>query len=95
MSVCKLNDDYSEKINLKFVYYYLKSKKEHIEQIYQTGQNQKSLDVDNFNRFLIPIPDIEKQNEIVKYCDHLMNAIDNNKIIIQKNIELIDSILNL
>ena len=36
----------------------------------------------------ISTPSIEKQNEIVTYCDFLMNSIETNKNIIQKNKEL-------
>jgi restriction endonuclease S subunit len=79
MSVCKINKEYSDRINLKFVYYYLKNKQSYIEEKYQTGQNQQSLDVENFNRFAIPVPSMKKQNQISLDLDECMLFNDNLK----------------
>ena len=69
----KLKENYKDKINIKFYYYYLKSIKEHIEKTYQKGACNKSLDKDNFNRMKIPVPKIEIQNEFVNKLDILYN----------------------
>ena len=79
MSLCKLNEDSQDKVNIKYIYYLLKDKQEYIEKNYQKGCANKSLDIENFNKMKIPIPPLEKQNEIVEYLDY------NNDII--KNLE--------
>ena len=53
------------------ILYYLNSIKEHIEKTYEKGACNKSLDIKNFNKMLIPILPIEKQNEIVAYLDFI------------------------
>ena len=82
-----INDNYYNKINLKFLYYYLESIKKHIEYIYEKGACQKSLDIKNFNRMKIPIPSIEIQQNIINKLDILQEnlkdlnkSIDANKI---------------
>lgn len=69
MSKCNINDKYKNKINLKFIYYYLMSVKKHIETIYEKGSCNKSLDRKNFDRMKIPIPSIEVQDLLVKKMD--------------------------
>jgi restriction endonuclease S subunit len=63
------NNKYKKKINLKFIYYYLKSIKTHIEKYYQKGACNKSLDIKNFNRMKIPIPTLESQSNIITRLD--------------------------
>jgi type I restriction enzyme, S subunit len=69
MSLCKIKDNFIDKINIKYIYYYLLNKKEYIEENYQKGCANKSLDVENFNLMKIPIPSLEQQKEIVEYLD--------------------------
>lgn len=69
MSLCKIKDNFIDKINIKYIYYYLLNKKEYIEENYQKGCANKSLDVENFNLMKIPIPSIEQQKEFVEYLD--------------------------
>jgi restriction endonuclease S subunit len=64
-----VSDDYENKINIKFMYYYLKHNQEYIEKNYKIGSCNKSLDIKNFNRMKIPIPPIEEQNKIVEQLD--------------------------
>lgn len=66
MSRCILNKEYTKKIKLEFVYYYLKSIQKHIETIYEKGSCNKSLDQKNFNRMKIPIPTLEEQEKIME-----------------------------
>ena len=66
MSKLIINKNYISKINIKFMYYYLKSIKEHIETVYEKGSCNKSLDQKNFNRMKIPVPPIEEQNKIIQ-----------------------------
>ena len=69
MSRCIINDAFMNKINLKFMYYYLLSIKSHLEIFYEKGSCNKSLDMKNFNRMKIPIPTIEQQQNIVNNMD--------------------------
>jgi type I restriction-modification system DNA methylase subunit/restriction endonuclease S subunit len=65
MSLCNINNIYTNKINLQYIYYYLLSQSNNIELNYNKGSCNQSLDVKNFNRMKIPIPPIEAQNQIV------------------------------
>jgi len=78
--LCRLiiNDKYKKKINLKYIYYFLQSIKEHIETIYDKGACNKSLDQKNFNRMKIPIPTIEEQEKIIIDIMELENIKENN-----------------
>ena len=73
----KPKDNYKDKINIKYIYYYLLEKKEYIEINYQKGLANKSLDVEKFKLLEIPIATLEIQEEIVKYLDELFE--NNNK----------------
>jgi restriction endonuclease S subunit len=90
-AICGINSKDSNYISNKYIYYLLTT----INHISSNSLIGSAMNKQSIGEIKLIIPGIEKQNEIIKYCDHLMNAIDNNKIIIQKNIELIDSILNL
>ena len=72
----KINDYYNDKINIKYIYYYLLEKQNYIEENYQLGCANKSLDVEEFNLMKIPIPSIEKQEEIVDILDGINNRIN-------------------
>ena len=65
LSRCVINTKYNNKINLKYISYYLEANKHYLEITYEKGACNKSLDIKNFNRMKIPIPPIEAQNEIV------------------------------
>jgi type I restriction-modification system DNA methylase subunit len=75
MSLMILSDKYKTKINKKYVYYFLKSLQEHIEESYQKGACNKSLDIKNFNRMKIPILPLEEQNKIIEFNDIMLNQI--------------------
>ncbi len=88
MALMILNDTFKNKINKKYVYYFLKSLQEHIEDIYQKGSCNQSLDIKNFNRMKIQIPSIKQQNkciekinemeEIIKRWENDIDDIQNN-----------------
>ena len=84
MSLCKLNEIYVEKVNIKYIYYYLKRKQEYIENNYQKGCANKSLDIENFNLMKIPIPHKEKQELYVEYLDNINEITNDNKNKIDK-----------
>ena len=56
-------------ISVKYCYYYLKFNQKHIENTYQKGACNKTLDFNLFGKMQIPIPPIEVQNVIVKELD--------------------------
>jgi len=93
MSLCKLNENYNNKINIKFIYYYLKNKQKFIEDTYQKGTANKSLNVEEFNKLKIPIPTIEIQNEIVNYCENNENTINNLIKTIEENKKRMNTII--
>jgi type I restriction enzyme S subunit len=71
----KPKEDYKDKINIKYIYYYLNRNQEFIEENYQLGCANKSLDVEEFNLMKIPIPSIEIQNKKVEEIDKLEESI--------------------
>jgi restriction endonuclease S subunit len=88
MALMILNDKYINKINIKYIYYFLKSLQEHIEEHYQKGSCNQSLDIKNFNRMKIQIPSLIQQNkciekinemeEIIKRWENDIDDIQNN-----------------
>jgi len=61
---------YENRINLKYIYYYLNETKSHIEELYEKGACNKSLDLKNFlAKFKIPLPSAEIQERVVDYYD--------------------------
>ena len=57
----KIKDYYNDKINIKYIYYYLLEKQNYIEENYQVGCANKSLDIEEFNLMKIPLPSLEIQ----------------------------------
>jgi type I restriction-modification system DNA methylase subunit len=72
---CKINNNYINKINKKYIYYFLKSLQEHIEQNYQKGSCNLSLDQKNFNRMKIQIPSIKQQNKCIEKINEMEEII--------------------
>jgi len=89
LSLCKLNIKYKEIIYIKYIYYYLLSIKDILTEKYLEGCANKSLNVEEFNLMIIPIPPIEIQKNIVKILDD-MNDRMNYDI---KHIEYLQSII--
>ena len=85
LSKIQLNKDYKHKINIKYIYYILKNNKKYIEETYEKGLANKSLNIEKFNEMKIPIPSIEKQEEIIEYCDNNLEIINNLKKTIENN----------
>ena len=86
LSLCKINEQYKNKVNIKFIYYYFESLKEHLTDVYLKGSCNLSLDQKNFNRMKIPIPTIEEQQliitdimELEQGRQNILIAIDENK----------------
>lgn len=90
MSLCVLDKDYKNLISNKYVYLYLLNLKTHIEDIYQKGSCNKSLDIKNFNRMKILMPHIDYQNKIVD----TINKLENIEKILNEQLELINETIN-
>uniref|UniRef100_A0A6C0ENE4 site-specific DNA-methyltransferase (adenine-specific) n=1 Tax=viral metagenome TaxID=1070528 RepID=A0A6C0ENE4_9ZZZZ len=76
----KIKNNYNDKINIKYIYYYLLEKQNYIEENYQLGCANKSLDVEEFNLMKIPIPSIGIQNKKVDDIDKLEASIETIKL---------------
>jgi restriction endonuclease S subunit len=94
MSLCKLKEEFNDKIIIKYIYYYLLEKQNYIEENYQLGCANKSLDVKEFNLMNIPIPLIEVQEEIIDYCDNNLKIIENLNKTIEGNKKIIKDIMS-
>ena len=77
----------------EYLWYYLDNNK---EEVFKCGRGtaQKAIDIDEFKSIKIPIPCLEKQKEIVAYCDannnlikQLENEIEHNKNLAQQFIK--------
>jgi type I restriction-modification system DNA methylase subunit/restriction endonuclease S subunit len=83
-----------ESINIKYLYYYLRTTKKSIETLYQ-GVLQKSITKENFGSFPIYVPSIDDQLKIVDEFEKIIMANTNQHIErIEKNkkyMELLDS----
>jgi restriction endonuclease S subunit len=95
MSLCKIKEDYIDKINIKYIYYYLLNKQEYIENNYQLGCANKKLDIEQFNLMKIPIPSLEVQKDIIDYCDNNNEIIKNINNTIELNKKLMKDIINI
>ena len=83
LSKIYIDDKYKKKINTKYIYYFLKSIKKHIEYTYEKGACNKSLDQKNFNRMKIPIPTLDDQCKIIIN----IGILENDKKALIKGIE--------
>ena len=75
-------DKYLSKITIKYIFHYLKSIKNHIEDIYLKGSCHQSLDQKNFNRMKIPIPPLEIQNKLINKLDSSNDKVKYMKLIV-------------
>ena len=74
-----------EYVMTKYLYYLMLHNKDYLTNLYQ-GTAQKVISKTNLKSIKIPVPSLEKQKEIVAYCDYnsnlikqLENEIENNK----------------
>ena len=75
MLYCKINNKFINKVNKKYIYYFLKSINYHIENTYDKGSCNKSLDQKNFNRIKIQIPSIKQQNKCIEKINEMEEII--------------------
>jgi restriction endonuclease S subunit/type I restriction-modification system DNA methylase subunit len=67
-----------------YIYYYLKSIQKSLYDL-QSGAGQPGIKKEQIEDFKIPIPSIEKQEEIIEYCDNNLEIINNLKKTIENN----------
>jgi type I restriction enzyme S subunit len=67
----------------KYIYYYLRNNLNIIEKYFK-GPLQKSIDEEDFNSIIIPIPHKEKQELYVEYLDNINEITNDNKNKIDK-----------
>ncbi len=72
---CKINNNYINKINKKYIFNFLKSINNHIENTYDKGSCNLSLDQKNFNRMKIQIPLIKQQNKCIEKINEMEEII--------------------
>ena len=74
----------------EYLWYYLDNNK---EQVFKCGRGtaQKAIDIDEFKSIKIPVPSLERQKEIVVYCEYndtlikqLEQEVENNKRLAQQ-----------
>jgi len=66
MGLCKITNEYENKINPKFYYYYFTQIQPILEEKYQTGSCNKRLNIQKLNKLKIPLPSLEIQEKIVE-----------------------------
>lgn len=71
ISHVKILKNYENDINIKFYYYYFCTIQKQLEEEYNKGACNKSLDLNLINKIQIPVPSIETQNIIVNELDTL------------------------
>ncbi len=69
-------------LNQRFIFYLLKSKQKLIYS-FQTGGGQPHVYAKDFDKFKIPLPSLEKQNELVEELDNYQKIIDGCKQVIE------------
>ena len=76
----------NELVMLKYLYYYLQNEQLNIQKLAKYSTNLGHIDMNRFKEFKIPVPSIERQKEIVEYCEYndtlikqLETEIENNK----------------
>jgi len=75
LAVINVNKKYESRINKKYIFYFLKYIQEHIEDTYQKGSCNQSLDQKNFDRMKIQIPSIIQQNKCIDKINEMENII--------------------
>ena len=65
MALCSLKPNFQNKINLKYIYYYLTLINKHINTTYNKGSCNQSLDCNNISRMKIPIIPKDKQDNLM------------------------------
>jgi len=73
---------------LKYLYYYLKTEQLNIQKLANYSTNLGHIDMNKFKEFHIPVPSLERQQEIVDYCDKNQALIQQLDQEIERNQEM-------
>jgi len=68
-------------VNMQYLYIYIKLHLAQINEMFK-GSGLKHLDMDEFKALQIPIPSLEKQQEIISRCEEYDNKIRQNELLI-------------
>jgi type I restriction-modification system DNA methylase subunit/restriction endonuclease S subunit len=80
-SVCSLSiKDTTISINLKYIYYYLNMNRELTNKKAKFTTNLGTISKEDIEGIKIPIPSIERQQEIVEECEQITKSIDTIKL---------------
>jgi len=75
-------------LNIKYAYYYLVNNLDIIGGLYKgTNGGIKHISKSSIKGFTIPVPSLEKQNEMVEYCENIMASITQLQADIQEKRE--------
>jgi len=75
-------------LNLKYAYYYLVTNLDIMGGLYKgTNGGIKHISKSSIKSFVIPVPSLEKQNEMVEYCENIMASITQLQADIQEKRE--------
>ena len=81
----------NESILLRYLYYYLQNEQLNIQKLAKYSTNLGHIDMNTFKEFKIYVPSLERQLEIVEYCEsnerlilQLKSEIEKNKIQVQQ-----------
>ena len=66
--------------NFKYLYYYLKSIQNKIQGLAKYSTNNGNIDMKELMEIKIPIPSLERQQEIVEECEQITKSIDTIKL---------------
>ena len=64
------------RIDPKFLYYFMKNDNEHILKMAHGSTNQTFLNISDFDDYIIPLPPLDEQEEIVKKFENIFSIID-------------------
>jgi type I restriction-modification system DNA methylase subunit len=81
-------------IMTKYIYYLLSFNIDYLTNLYQ-GSAQKVISKTNLKLIEIPVPSLERQKEIISYCDNIQNTIDKLEKNIEDNKKLMKDIIEL
>ena len=83
----------SKNIQLKYIYYYLLTNLNILENGFQ-GVGLKHISKEYVKNIKIPIPPLEEQKKYIKYCENNQKEIENNQKEIENNIIIAKEFLN-
>jgi type I restriction-modification system DNA methylase subunit/restriction endonuclease S subunit len=88
-----VKDDYKDKVDMRFMYYYFENLRPFIEENYGKGSCNKTLNSTDFYDMKICILPIEIQKKLVLTCDEINEAIVKCQNIIKSNEELMNTMI--